>query len=302
MPIVVDYSNVSIAAIMASHRESKQEINLDLCQHTILNSLRKTNVKFRADFGQMIIVADDSNERCWRYAKFPHYKYKRKIKHQTDEFDWDMINGAKDETMTAIIENFPWPVVSIAGCEGDDVIGWYALNASEPTVIVGSDKDFFQCHSQLVCQWKPITKELLRFSDPSTKLRELLIKGDTDDGVPNFRSPDDVFTIPGARQKPISEKALADWLVQNEDEFLFTEEIKEKKVKGVIKPAEFIDRRANFERNRKLIDFRCIPDEFKPEIMDRMTKYQVRKNRSKTITWLAKHRMKYLMERIDHFF
>lgn len=302
MPIVVDYSNVSIAAIMAIVHDSKISIDSDICKHAILNSLRKTNVKFRQEFGQMIIVCDDSNDRGWRYKEFPHYKFKRKNRRRTDDIDWDMVNAAKDYVSTGIIDAFPWPVIAVSSCEADDVIGWYALNTDQKTVIVGNDKDYHQCHSQLVCQWKPGKKILVSYPDPARQLKEMLLRGDTDDGVPNFRSPDNVFTIPGARQKPMHTVKVNEWLDMPEKEFLFLEEIPEKKVKGVIKPAEIIDRKANYERNRKLIDFRFIPDELKPEIMDRMTNYSVNRNKKKTIKWLSQHQMSYLLERFENFF
>jgi len=73
--IIVDYSGIAIAAIFSQQRPD--EIEEGLIRHMILNSLRMYNVKFKQDYGQMIIACDSTS---WRKEKYPQYKFKRKFK------------------------------------------------------------------------------------------------------------------------------------------------------------------------------------------------------------------------------
>jgi 5'-3' exonuclease len=47
----------------------------DLLRHMVLNAIRSYNVKFRREYGQMIIACDD--RRSWRKELFPYYKANR---------------------------------------------------------------------------------------------------------------------------------------------------------------------------------------------------------------------------------
>lgn len=300
--ILVDYSNLAIAAVMRATYDTKVTLTRDVVKHVILNSIRARNVQFRREFGQMVICCDDSNNKSWREKIFPHYKAQRKLRRKADDIDWDMIYEAKDAVQEALIDHFPYPVVGVASAEADDIIGWFTLNTTEPCVIIANDKDFHQCHSQLVCQWKNSKKLLVRYENPKKQLLELIIRGDADDGIPNFRSDDDTFVDPDKRQRPISAKKMDEWLQDREGKFLEEEVIKAKKVKGELKPEVRIDRKANFMRNAHLIDFKLIPQDIKDEIMQKMTNLHVVKNKKTTFSWLTKNNMSYLLTKFSDFF
>ena len=80
--IIVDYSGIAIAAIFSQDRPD--EVEESLIRHMILNSLRRYNVKFRNEYGQMIIACDSTS---WRKEKFANYKAKRKTSRDESPLD-----------------------------------------------------------------------------------------------------------------------------------------------------------------------------------------------------------------------
>jgi hypothetical protein len=72
--------------------------------------------------------------------------------------------------------------------------------------------DFIQLQKYSgVDQFVPKKKSFLKVDDPVLYLREHIIRGDKDDGIPNILSKDDVF-ISGGRQKPIMTAKLQEWV------------------------------------------------------------------------------------------
>ena len=100
--------------------------------------------------------------------------------------------------------------------------------------MVTPDKDFAQLQTMKnINQYSPIKKGFIKESNPRKQLWELVLKGDTSDGVPNVLSGDQVF-VEGVRQTPLRQKAI-DQLM--EDPKSMGDEVFR-----------------NYQRNRKLID------------------------------------------------
>jgi len=61
-------------------------------------------------------------------------------------------------------------------------------------LISSGDKDFQQLQKYPgVAQFSAVKDEMIKCDDPRRFLVEHIIKGDTSDGIPNIRSPKDVF-------------------------------------------------------------------------------------------------------------
>ena len=75
--ILVDYSQVAIASIMAQTR-GENTPDEDLVRHIILNNIRLIRNKFKNDYGEIVLCCDAGN--YWRKDIFPHYKASRKTK------------------------------------------------------------------------------------------------------------------------------------------------------------------------------------------------------------------------------
>ena len=191
MSILVDLNQVMIASLMAqlgTHRNA--EVDENMIRHMVLNSLRFNRMKFKSEFGELIICADDRS--YWRKDVFPYYKASRRKARDESELDWGCIFSALNKIRDELKEVFPYKVIQIDGCEADDVIGAIIhkegkyLNSGENFLILSGDKDYIQLLKYAnVKQYSPILKKWITHSNPEEYLFEHIIRGDAGDGVPN---------------------------------------------------------------------------------------------------------------------
>ena len=282
--ILLDYSAVAIANMMIAIKKDGEKLTKFFALHMILNSIRRANKKFSKNYGTMVICCDaDGN---WRKNEFEYYKWKRKKDKESSDVDWDLIYECLDFTRDALDDGFPYNVITVDNSEADDVIGAlgrYATEQEKQTVIVSNDKDFIQLHSEDVCQFRPIEQAYVRHPEPEVFLRELILRGDTDDGVPNIKSPDDIFTIQGKRQTSMYTKDVDIWKYDANNELL---------------PEEYIN---NFKRNERLIDLTFTPEEIIVESVKQYVEGRQRANKPKMIKFFMKHQLRYLHERLSDF-
>jgi 5'-3' exonuclease len=279
--ILLDYNQIAIASVMAQTRQDKPDENL--IRHMVLNSIRNIRNKFKNDFGELVICCDTGN--YWRKDKFPFYKASRKQKQKKSDFDWGLLFSILGKVREELDLFFPYKVLHIERCEADDVIATLCkkYHQSEKIVIVSSDKDFQQLQRyENVRQWNPIKNSFVKCSDPEKFLQDLIIRGDSSDGVPNALSEDDCLVDPEKRQKPLTKKMLAYF----HDNFLNDKT-----------PDEY---RETLERNQLLVDFGSIPDEYTINILEEYDK-KPQGNRSRLFNYFIAKRLKVLMENIQEF-
>jgi 5'-3' exonuclease len=284
--ILLDYSAVAIASMMIAMKKDGERLTEQFALHMILNSIRKSYKQHKNDFGTMVICCDSSKN--WRKDIFPLYKYKRRKDKKDSGVEWGLIYNCLNFVKEELRSGFPYLVIEENGCEADDIIGTlarYATDISKPTVIISNDKDFVQLHSKYVCQWRPIEQAFVRNVDPSKFLKELIIRGDTEDGVPNIKSPDDIFTIEGKRQSPIYTKDIDKWLEDDDNTFLEENELWKR----------------NYERNRALIDLTMTPKNNEVCIIIAFEHGRQRANKPKMTKFFMKHRLRYLHKKINDF-
>ena len=282
--ILVDMNQVMIANMMmqiGNHQNA--EIDVSMLRHMILNTLRANRKKFTAEFGELVICCDDTN--YWRRQMYPYYKANRKKTRDKSEMDWNAIfqalNSIRDELKTF----FPYKVIQVETCEADDIIGVIAheegteLNMGEPILILSGDKDYIQLHKYAnVKQYDPVRKRWISNANPEKYLAEHIIKGDAGDGIPNVLSVDNAFVM-GIRQRPITQKRLAEWAdINNMDD-----EVKR-----------------NYMRNRALIDLNEVPQSMKEEILS-IWNEENGKDRSQLLNYFIKNKLRNLMECITEF-
>lgn len=285
--IIVDYSGIAIASIFSQDRP--EEIQEGLIRHMILNSLRRYNLKFRKDYGEMVIACDSSS---WRKEAYPQYKAKRKSNRDDSPLDWNhfftLINGVRDE----IKEKMHYPVVQADRAEADDVIATLVKSTqefgkSEPIMIVSSDKDFFQLHQYPnVKQFSPMKRDIVTVDDPVFYKFDHICRGDSGDGVPNILSCDESFTD-GIRQKPVRAKKIEAWYKNNADDRLIDEMGHEAY--------------RNFCRNKTVIDLDCIPEDITQDINDKYN-LQTNKNKGDVLPYLIEKRCNMLINSVQDFF
>ena len=278
MMILVDMSQIMMASIMMQmHMSKKSEPDEEMVRHMILNSLRMYRTRFLSEFGEMVLCYD--SRHYWRRDYFPEYKHSRRKSRGTDDKNWDIIFNCLNTIKEEIKSNMPYKSVEVYGAEADDVIATLCSESSNEVMILSGDKDFIQLQRYPnVKQYSPITKKMISGINPDDYLMEHVLKGDTSDGVPNVLSPDNTF-VDGIRQRPLSKKKIATMV---EGDF----------------PNDEVKR--NYQRNKKLIDLTCSPDELRSEILDTYKSAPVN-DRSKILNYFIKQRLKTLTESIGEF-
>ena len=208
MSILVDFTQVVIGSLMVALNRG-EDLDDDLARHIILNNIRYYRARFTEDYGEVVICCD--SRHYWRKDYFPNYKANRKVDRKKSEYNWDLIFETLNKIRDEIKENFPYKVIEVYGAEADDIIATLSKSEKDNTIIISSDKDFIQLHSDTIKQYSPVVKKFIDNKNPKQYLKEHIIKGDRSDGVPNVLSADDTF-IADKRQKPIRKTVIAELL------------------------------------------------------------------------------------------
>jgi len=287
--ILIDYSAISIATIVYALKtdpELEDDFKPRYGIHLILNSIRKHALKHKEKYGQVILCIDAPHS--WRSDYFPYYKWSRKEKRKKSSIDWPLIYKIIDETKEAIKESFPYLVIEQDNCEADDIIGCLARYSDKhkiKTIIISNDKDFVQLHSDYVSQWKPVIDGFYNVPNKDKFFKEMIIRGDRDDGIPNIKSPDDIF-VQGKRQKPIYKKEVEVWVNDREMKFLLEDN----------------ERATRYHRNDLLINLENTPIEYCLNIIEKYEGYKdVIPNKGKITKFLVEHQLVQLLGKINQF-
>ena len=149
---------------------------------------------------------------------------------------------------------------------------------SQKIMVLSSDKDFVQLQANPnIKQYSPTLKKFITASNPITQLKELIVRGDPGDGIPNILSADNCLAE-GVRQKSITQKFLNEVLAGNKSETLAR----------------------NWDRNEQLIDLSKIPESISQSIIDTYMNTKPA-NRQKFMNYLIVNRLKNLLEVMDEF-
>ena len=283
--ILLDFSNIIVGSIMVAHRIPDEErTSEDFIRHLVLNSVRNYRAKYKDKYGEIVVCTD--NMSSWRKREYQYYKAHRKIKREKqknkDGMDWSALFKTIHDIIVEIDTHFPYKVIAVPHAEGDDVIAVLAKNIQEKSIIISSDKDFTQLQKfKHIKQYSPIQKKMLSTSNPYKYLKEHIIRGDKGDGIPNILSADDCI-VEGVRQRPISKKKVELWVNEKPEDFC-KNGMSEK-----------------WDRNKKLIDFDCIPAEISDAVMAEYTKEKTPKQ-GQLLNYFISKKLKFLMEHIGDF-
>jgi hypothetical protein len=281
--ILVDYNQVAISNLMEQIGSSKTSIDESLVRHMILNTIRTYVKKFKESHGPEVVIACD-NKNYWRREIYPHYKSNRKKAREASGHDWNTIFECLNKIRDELRDHSPYKVISVDTCEADDVIATLVqkYSSTQKIMILSSDKDFAQLQRYTnVEQYSPILKKYIKEPLPLLQLKQLIIRGDKGDGIPNILSADDVF-VSGGRQKPITETKIIGWMNQEAKDFCTEEMFR------------------NFSRNEMLIDLTKIPERLANEILHT---YESAIGHSKQdfLNYMIANRLKNLIEVLDDF-
>jgi hypothetical protein len=281
--IIFDFNQVAISNLMEQIGSSKTPVDESLVRHMILNTIRTYVKKFKDSHGPEVIIACD-NKKYWRREIFPNYKAGRKKAREASGHDWTTIFDCLGKIKQELKDHSPYKVLDVDTCEADDIIAVLAtkFSSTQKVMILSSDKDFAQLQRYPnVDQFSPILKRAIKEPLPLVQLKQLIIRGDKGDGIPNILTQDNVF-VDGGRQKPITEAKIINWLNQPPKEFCNEEMLR------------------NYARNEMLIDLTKIPETLKETILH---SYEEAKGHTKQefMNYMIANRLKNLLEVIDEF-
>ena len=249
-----------------------------LVRHMVLNMIRALNVKFRNEYGELIIASD--SRTYWRKEYFPYYKAARKKAREKSDLDWTSVFECMNRIKSELQEYFPYKYIEVSGAEADDVIGTICNSIDdEKILIISGDKDYRQLHTSKIKQYDPVNSKYLYEENPKEYLQAHIMKGDVGDGIPNIASADNCFVI-NERQRRVTKKLI--------DQF---EEIRND---------EYHKYYRNFIRNKTLIDLKEVPDNIQNEILDKLEMLNT-KDKSQLINYFSTHKLKKLVECINDF-
>ena len=281
--IIFDYQQIAISNLMEQIGSSKSSVDENLVRHMILNTIRTYVKKFKESHGPEVIIACD-NRNYWRRDVFPHYKAGRKKARAASGHDWSSIFESLNKIREELKESSPYKVIDVDGAEADDIIGTLVqkYSANEKVMILSSDKDFAQLQRYPnVEQFSPILKKFVKEPFPLIQLKQLIIRGDKGDGIPNILSSDDVF-VAGGRQKPITESKIIKWLNQDPKDFCNDEMFR------------------NYSRNEIMIDLTKVPDSLKQNILN-TNEAAKGKTKQEFMNYMIANRLKNLLEVAHEF-
>jgi len=281
--IIFDFNQVAISSLMEQIGSSKKPVEESLVRHMILNVIRTYVKKFKVTHGPEVVIACD-NKHYWRRDIFPQYKASRKKNRDASGHDWASIFECLHKIKEELKEYSPYKVVDVDTCEADDIIAVLSTKyaAHGKVMILSSDKDFAQLQRYPnIEQFSPILKKFIKEQLPAAQLKQMIIRGDKGDGIPNILSPDNVFTE-GGRQKPITEVKIIQWMNQQPEDFCVGEMLR------------------NYKRNEMLIDLSKIPNDLQEKILDKYDSVQP-KTRQVFMNYMINNRLKNLIEVIDEF-
>lgn len=285
--LYIDLNQVMISNIMIEVNRAKNAVDKKLdekiIRHMVLNSLRSYIVKFKKDYGEVVIACDST--KSWRKDFFPQYKANRKKDRQENpDVDWFLIFQTLNKIRAELKEYFPYKVIEVSTAEADDIIAVLATEIKEKSMILSSDKDFVQLQKfDHIKQYSPILDRNISTENPVTFLNELILRGDRGDGVPNFLSDDNCF-LENTRQKPISAKNLEKWVHESPGTFCTNETM-----------------RRGYARNRTLIDLTCIP----VDLQDNIKKAYAEATKGKAtnlLNYFIENNLTVLINRIQEFY
>ena len=109
MPILVDFNQVFISALMKQPSLHQSGVNEEMVRHMVLNMIRSYRSKYKKQYGELVLCCD--NRKNWRKSFFPHYKAHRKKLRDDSDHDWNAIFQCLNQIKTELVENFPYKVL-----------------------------------------------------------------------------------------------------------------------------------------------------------------------------------------------
>lgn len=282
MKILIDVNNLIYASFFVNYSMNKSEFTIGMVYHLFLNKLLMLKRKFKVNNNNIILTFD--HKIMWRRKYFQYYKVKRQELREKSGIDFKQLFEIIDNIYCFLFENCSFITLRHKFLECDDWIGILTkYYKNEDVIIVSSDKDFYQCHSERIKQFDHIKNKYISINNPKLELMIKILSGDKTDGIPNILSDGDTFCVKEKRQKAMGEKKILNIL-------------REKNLKLFLTENNCIE---NFKRNKKLISFEEIPLKIQKLIIEKVKNYKIKRDRLKVMAFLHNNRLNQISNQID---
>ena len=233
--LLVDLHNLSMRHLFAQIPDPT-DISYSEYKVGMLMSIRKLARTFQPD---RIIFCRESHDGNWRKSIYADYKGNRAAARESSVIDFNSFFPINEKFIAGLekcMKNSQF--LTVPHLEADDLIALTVMN--EPNwdiILVSTDKDFYQLHAyKNFHQWDPIKEEYIQVMNPEAALMEKIVLGDRIDNIPSLK-------------KGVGKKTFAKIYSEGLNEWLSLNMLQE-----------------SFDRNTKLISFRCIPEEYKSQV------------------------------------
>jgi 5'-3' exonuclease len=259
--IIYDIAGIFHSSVY-SLQKLKEQINLENMRIRVLDHFVNVNKKMFPIYKREVVLACEN--KSWRFKEFPYYKIRRTLAKDRTGLDWKYIHEIMNTLLQEFQDYLPYKIISVKDAEGDDIIASLSQYIDREKVIISRDKDFKQLLDDKTKIFDPLLWKYLEIEGN----RELFIfnhilKGDDGDDIPNIYSQSNFYSIENRnKQKSIFAKEV-------ERLHKLTEQELEKELEQ------------NFQRfleNRKLIDFRYIPEHIRNSVIEKYSEMETPRN------------------------
>jgi len=216
-------------------------------KYLMLNSIFRT-IQYHKP--SKFILAFDGKE-YWRKDIYPEYKAKRKSARDKSTIDFEKFFPVSNKFLSDLQTVFKnWHVLQMDKIEADDIIAVGTkdiFRASDSIINISTDKDMYQLMKfDNYKQYDPIKRVYVESINPKEDLQIKLLTGDISDNIPSVKK----------KCGPVTAKKLLDVGL----DVSLNEEMRE-----------------NYELNKQLIDFDCIPVHIVNQITKEIQNYEIEK-------------------------
>ncbi len=234
--LYIDYSHLCYRTLFAVQNDIK-EVGYGIMRHSILKNVLYSINKFSPD---KVYICCDSKKN-WRKKYYEPYKGQRAEAKEKQDVDWNKFYETINEVSSGFKIAFPFHVINVPYLEADDIIAAMIRKnvSNEEHIVITSDGDYKQLlqykNTKIYCAMK---RQFMISINPFHDLEIKILMGDKSDNIPAIAPKIGIKTA----------EKLA------EGEAAYKEQNLEKLMENsVIK--------ANYDRNKKLIDLSKTPSD-----------------------------------------
>lgn len=273
--VIIDGHNLIFRTIFISEKHNTQfgtedDETFSYWKYIFIKSIMGVISNFEPT--KLILVMDSKN--TWRKEYYSEYKAQRKSARDNSKIDFAKFFPVLDSFYEDLQKTIPNIMhLKVDRCEGDDIIAVAVKYFKDADVeIISTDRDLNQMLvEKRVKQYDPIKRAYINPLNPAVDLESKIITGDKSDNIPAIKPK----CGPVTAAKIITENLL----------------------EGLLEDPEI---KANYDRNRLLIDLGKIPSDIVQSVNDSINSYTLNKFiGSKMFNFAIKHRLASMLDNIQ---